>query len=523
MRNSRGTPPSPHSAGLEAIVGLLAVHRRLAQGRLPRVMTALSMIAALALGLLSGVTTTAASTVIGQDTYQRGNQTYWGKASDGQTWGADANANPIFSIANNSGHVANASGAFSAILGPTASNEQVLFTGTISSFTYTNLGAIVRYSDPNNWYKAYIDGSSLIIQKRVAGSYTILASVPFSASPNSAYSVRFQVVGSTLSAKAWLASSPEPAAWSTSVSDSSLSSGHVGLRLQLQSGVSADYSSFLATDLGSTATPTPTPAATATSTPAPSATATSTPGPSSTSTPTPSTTSTPTPTTAPAATATPTRVPSTPTPTTTATPPPPTTTTASDFYIAGGSFPWGTAVDSSGNVWVAAVGCDPAPGCTSSNTPYIDVYNPSASAWPAAYQLPAGYGGPLMLVFDQKGILWFTMPNTNSIGRFDPVAKTWSRWTVPTANSSPWGIAVDGSGKVWFTEHGSNKIGRFDPTTQTFFEVATPATNSLPYGITVDSKNDVWFTENNSSVGLIGEYTAGGQLLEYKSTTSPMA
>ena len=191
--------------------------------------------------------TSSGGTTLAKDTYQRGNQTYWGKASDGQTWGADANANPIFSIANNSGHVANASGAFSAILGPTASNEQVLFTGTISSFTYTNLGAIVRYSDPNNWYKAYIDGSSLIIQKKVAGSYTILASVPFSASPNSAYSVRFQVVGSTLSAKAWLASSPEPAAWSTSVSDSSLSSGHVGLRLQLQSGVSADYSSFLAT------------------------------------------------------------------------------------------------------------------------------------------------------------------------------------------------------------------------------------------------------------------------------------
>ena len=32
----------------------------------------------------------------------------------------------------------------------------------------------------------------------------------------------------------------------------------------------------------------------------------------------------------------------------------------------------------------------------------------------------------------------------------------------------------------------------------------------------VDASNDIWFTENNSAVALIGEYTSGGTLNEFK-------
>src|SRR6266487_991121 len=51
-------------------------------------------------------------------------------------------------------------------------------------------------------------------------------------------------------------------------------------------------------------------------------------------------------------------------------------------------------------------------------------------------------------------------------------------------------------------------------------EVTTPASNSQPYGIVVDASNNVWFTENNQSVALIGEYTSGGKLQEYKIRSS---
>ncbi len=194
----------------------------------------------------------------------------------------------------------------------------------------------------------------------------------------------------------------------------------------------------------------------------------------------------------------------------------------SDFYIPTGQEPWGTTFDSSGNVWVAIPGCDPSPTC-SSNTPpgKIAEYKPSASSWIATYQLPSGYAQPLFLAFDGQGNLWFPMPMANSIGMLNPSSNTFQQWAVPTASAGPWDVAIDQNGKVWFTEHFTNKIGEFDPNSHTFNEFATQAGNSQPYGIVVDQSNNVWFAENNSSVAMIGEYTSGGTLEEYKIRSNP--
>src|SRR5216684_3568043 len=191
--------------------------------------------------------------------------------------------------------------------------------------------------------------------------------------------------------------------------------------------------------------------------------------------------------------------------------------TLQEFYIPSSLDPWGTAFDSNGNAWLAIPGCDPSPTCNPNTPPgELAVFNPANSNWIKTYQLPSGYAQPLFLAFDAQGNVWFAMPMDNSIGMLNPAADTFQQWAVPTANAGPWDIVVDHNGKIWFTEHYTNKIGRFDPATHTFMEVATPASNSQPYGITVDASNNVWFAENNSSVALIGEYTSGGQLQEYK-------
>lgn len=193
------------------------------------------------------------------------------------------------------------------------------------------------------------------------------------------------------------------------------------------------------------------------------------------------------------------------------------TVTTQDFNIPSSRDPWGTTFDSNGRVWLAIPGCDPAPTCNSNDPPgEIAEFNPSSSSWINTFHLPSGYAQPLFLAFDSQGKLWFPLPMGNSIGMFDPSTNTFQQWTVPTANAGPWDVAIDSNGIVWFTEHFTNKIGRFDPVTQTFMEVSTPALNSQPYGIVRDSSNNVWFTENNSSVALIGEYTSGGNLQEYK-------
>ena len=186
-------------------------------------------------------------------------------------------------------------------------------------------------------------------------------------------------------------------------------------------------------------------------------------------------------------------------------------------YVVPGTDPWGTAFDGSGRVWVAMPGCDPSPTCSGSTPPgKLALFDPHTSTWTTVVSLPAGFGQPLFVSVDRNGKVWFTMPVTNTIGRFDPVTTSVRQWGIPTTSGGPWDLAIDGNGKVWFTEHYANKIGAFDPGSQTFQEVSTPAANSNPYGITVDNSNNIWFTENTDSVALIAEYTNNGILHEYK-------
>jgi streptogramin lyase len=191
-------------------------------------------------------------------------------------------------------------------------------------------------------------------------------------------------------------------------------------------------------------------------------------------------------------------------------------TSVTDYFVPG-SDPWGTAFDSSGRVWVALPGCDPAPSCSSSTPPgKLALFDPNAQNWATIVSLPAGYGQPVFVAVDHSGKVWFTMPVTNAIGLYDPASTTVTQWAVPTPAAGPWDLAIDSNGKIWFTEHYVNQIGSFDPNSQTFHEIATPASNSNPYGITVDASNNIWFTENTDSVALIGEYTNQGSLNEYK-------
>jgi hypothetical protein len=148
---------------------------------------------------------------------------------------------------NNSGQVSNTTTSYSAVLGPKVANAEVLFSGSMSNYTSNNLGAVLRWTDNNNWYKAYITGTQLVVQKKVAGSTTILGSTSFTATAGTSYTLRFRVVGSTLYAKVWQTGTSEPTGWQITVTDTSFASGYCGLRMLAQSGATASYTSFLAT------------------------------------------------------------------------------------------------------------------------------------------------------------------------------------------------------------------------------------------------------------------------------------
>jgi transcriptional regulator with XRE-family HTH domain len=190
--------------------------------------------------------------VIAKDTFQRANQTFWGTASDGLPWGGDANTLKNFSIANDTARIAVSNGSvYNAVLGARTSDAEVLFSGSLSDFDSSNLGAVLRWKDTNDWYKAYIDGRSLIIQKKmeVDKDPTYLMTVAFAANTSISYTIRFRVIGANLWAKVWPTASSEPDGWMATTHDSSFTEGFCGLRIQVRYGATATVTSFQATSL----------------------------------------------------------------------------------------------------------------------------------------------------------------------------------------------------------------------------------------------------------------------------------
>src|SRR6476661_4408963 len=85
------------------------------------------------------------------------------------------------------------------------------------------------------------------------------------------------------------------------------------------------------------------------------------------------------------------------------------------FWTTNGvGYPWGTAVDGSGNVWFAEPGCDFGPRCPA-NAPagQIGKLDPAAGAT-SYYTLPNIPGNqPIFIAFDGSGDLWFTTPGND--------------------------------------------------------------------------------------------------------------
>src|SRR6266571_1871361 len=185
-----------------------------------------------------------------RDTFQRPDQTYWGTASNGMTWGGNADSSSSFSISNNTGLIEPSSAEnFNAVLGLSVANAEVFMSGSMTALAggVNTLGVVLRWSNQSNYYRAAITGSKLVIQRAVNGSFTTLESTSFPASPNTSYTIRFNANGTTLSAKAWQTGTTEPADWMVTATDSTFASGQCGIRTHQQSGTITTITSFQAT------------------------------------------------------------------------------------------------------------------------------------------------------------------------------------------------------------------------------------------------------------------------------------
>jgi hypothetical protein len=187
---------------------------------------------------------------LGTDTFQRANQLHWGTASDGQSWSGDANSASGFSISSNAGLVNGSNGnkSYSAVLGPPAANAEVFAASSASAFGHGTFGDALRWTDASNGYKAYVDGSKLIIQKTVGGIATTLASRSFAAAARTSYTIHFRAVGTTLTANVWPTSGAEPSGWMLTATDGTLAWGRTGMQIVTQKS-SVTVTSFRAVAL----------------------------------------------------------------------------------------------------------------------------------------------------------------------------------------------------------------------------------------------------------------------------------
>lgn len=220
----------------------------------PQIQSALSLNAAASsqsLGVITPIVTAMTASpdpasVLASDTFQRPDQLYWGISSTGQSWQADANSARNFAISHSTGIInATAKPIFcDAILGPVAANVEITFSASLSHYGPSTLGAALRWSDPNNLYKVYLDGQNLVLLRAVDGMVTPLQMIPFPARDGALYTFRFRASGSQLSAMVWPSDQPAPASWQISLSDDALSTGRAGIRVFAQNGAQARITSF---------------------------------------------------------------------------------------------------------------------------------------------------------------------------------------------------------------------------------------------------------------------------------------
>ncbi|MGH2479513.1 MAG: hypothetical protein ACRDHW_07665, partial [Ktedonobacteraceae bacterium] len=208
----------------------------------------------------TGVATTASPTaptipgLLVQDTFHRPDQTLWGMASDGNRWGGDAGTSNDFSIFHQTGQIhrtTNGQSLYTAVLGTTYTDVEILVTAMLNSFNNSHIGAMLRYRDDNHYYKVVLDGNSLRFLKRIDPQHgpTPGQPLPYSPRPQTFYTLRFRITGTMLLAKVWQANTAEPSNWMLTANDNdaTFQTGKAGLRPQLDKNVTLNVTMFQAT------------------------------------------------------------------------------------------------------------------------------------------------------------------------------------------------------------------------------------------------------------------------------------
>ncbi|MEU0102233.1 hypothetical protein [Streptomyces sp. NPDC006267] len=185
--------------------------------------------------------TVTAITGVAEDAWARTVASGWGAADSGQDWVLDGGVAADYTVASGTGRLLLPAGAFRAAVVPVSTPDvdlavdYMLPVGPAGDSAYVY--PVVRYADGTHMYFARVQiGSTgvmtLTLRKRV-GTETTLGTYAtgMTHTPGTWYRVRLSVQGSSLMARTWLRSDPEPTVWQAEATDTDLTAAEsVGVR-----------------------------------------------------------------------------------------------------------------------------------------------------------------------------------------------------------------------------------------------------------------------------------------------------
>lgn len=210
-----------------------------------------------------GAFITASTSPIVTDTFSRVLVDTWGSADTGQAWtnlgGTSATDYDVNGGAGIHTHTA-VNSLHTSVLNTGYTNQDISCDFMLGQGSATgapiNQWVVGRFTDLSNYYTAILSldtagALSLIIGKRVAGSLIFLGTTQVSPVHTGGewWTVRLQVWGSQIRAKAWLRTAPQPTGWTHTLTDTSLTTGtQAGVQSRLEVGNTNTLSVFFSFD-----------------------------------------------------------------------------------------------------------------------------------------------------------------------------------------------------------------------------------------------------------------------------------
>jgi len=201
----------------------------------------------------------ATSGFIGQDSFVgRTVSNGFGTSIDGNTWTILGGTASGLSVSGGNAIVAQGAGNSTLKFGTlTASDTQTTLFCTFGSSTDI-VGLDIRATNygANTLYRLKVTPTTFTIERHNAGVVTTLTTISVSLSTSVEYGLRFQVLGSLLSARYWLENTPEPTTWQINVTDPSplVGAGNVGVFALANSATSILLDTYGVIDLSRNAT-----------------------------------------------------------------------------------------------------------------------------------------------------------------------------------------------------------------------------------------------------------------------------